>query len=203
MCIMCFIPIARENCEQQYYQRLCTPDSTTWKKTAHSLKYFIRLCIRGAFHNNFPGFSGFGLCRKLARTKTQQGTEKASKNNRCLYSIFTGFGLLHSSTEVASTLFYHVSSRSFNSSQFAPTPFLASVSTSASDITRCRHSLSRVCSDGCCITTPPYIGRCRRTGMAAPYRYLPPLPCWPKLSETAKKLCCLRREVRIPDLLLL
>ena len=39
--------------------------------------------IWGAFHNNFPGSSGFGFCRKLARTKNQQGTDKASKHNRC------------------------------------------------------------------------------------------------------------------------
>ena len=37
--------------------------------------------IRGSFHDNFPVFSGFGFCRKLVRTKNQQGTEKASKNN--------------------------------------------------------------------------------------------------------------------------
>ena len=40
---------------------------------------FVRVEIRGAFHDNFPGFSGFGFRRKLARTKTQQGTDKASE----------------------------------------------------------------------------------------------------------------------------
>ena len=35
--------------------------------------------IQGSFHNNFPGFSGFGFRRKLAHTKTQQGTDKASE----------------------------------------------------------------------------------------------------------------------------
>ena len=38
--------------------------------------------IRGTFHNNFPGFLGFIFFRKLARTKTQQGTDKASGHNR-------------------------------------------------------------------------------------------------------------------------
>ena len=37
--------------------------------------------IRGAFHDNFQGVSGFGFRRKLASTKTQQGTDKASKHN--------------------------------------------------------------------------------------------------------------------------
>ena len=37
--------------------------------------------IQGAFHNNFPGFSGLGFRRKLARIKTQQGKDKASEHN--------------------------------------------------------------------------------------------------------------------------
>ena len=41
------------------------------------------LYIRGAFHNNVSGFSGFGFRRKLAHTKTQQDTDKVSKNNGC------------------------------------------------------------------------------------------------------------------------
>ena len=61
--------------------------------------------IRGAFHNNFPGFSGFGFRRKLARTKTQQGTYKASEYNRHTL-FFALFDLSHSSTEVASSFFY-------------------------------------------------------------------------------------------------
>ena len=39
--------------------------------------------IRGAFHDIFPGLLGFGFGRKLALTKTQQGTDKASEHNRC------------------------------------------------------------------------------------------------------------------------
>ena len=29
-----------------------------------------------AVHNPFPGISGFGFCRKIEHTETQQGTEK-------------------------------------------------------------------------------------------------------------------------------
>ena len=39
--------------------------------------------IQGVFHDNFPGFSGFGFCRKLVRTKNKQGTYKVSKHNVC------------------------------------------------------------------------------------------------------------------------
>ena len=49
--------------------------------------------IRGAFHDNFPGFSGFGFCRKLTCMKTQPETEKARKNNGCV-EYFTGFGIM-------------------------------------------------------------------------------------------------------------
>ena len=37
--------------------------------------------IRGALYKTITGFSGFGFCRKLALTKTQQGTDKASEPN--------------------------------------------------------------------------------------------------------------------------
>ena len=43
-------------------------------------------CIRGAFHDKFPGFSGSEFCRKLVRTKTQQGIDKVSKHNR--FAVF-------------------------------------------------------------------------------------------------------------------
>ena len=36
--------------------------------------------IRGAFHDNFLRFWDLGFRRKLARTKNQQGTVKASKH---------------------------------------------------------------------------------------------------------------------------
>ena len=51
--------------------------------------------IQGAFHNNFPGFSGFGFRRKLARTKTQQGTDKASEHNGCTIFSWTLFFCTH------------------------------------------------------------------------------------------------------------
>ena len=44
--------------------------------------------IRGAFQDNFPGFSGFGFFRKLALTKNQQGKYKARKQNG--RRVFTG-----------------------------------------------------------------------------------------------------------------
>ena len=52
----------------------------------------------GAFNNNFPGFSVLGFHRKLARTKTQQVTDKTSKRG-----IFAVFGISRASTELAST----------------------------------------------------------------------------------------------------
>ena len=41
----------------------------------------IKTNIRGAFHDNFLGFSGSGFRRKLAHTKTQEDMDKASKHN--------------------------------------------------------------------------------------------------------------------------
>ena len=38
--------------------------------------------IRGAFLDNLPGFSGFLFCTKLARIKTQQGTQTKKSNIR-------------------------------------------------------------------------------------------------------------------------
>ena len=37
--------------------------------------------IQGTFHKKIIGFWGFGFRRKTALTKTQQGTDKASKHN--------------------------------------------------------------------------------------------------------------------------
>ena len=45
--------------------------------------------LRGAFHDNFPGFLGFIFFRKLAVHKTRQGTDKAIKHNGT-YSIIHG-----------------------------------------------------------------------------------------------------------------
>ena len=61
--------------------------------------------IRGAFHHNFPGFSGLGFHRKLARTKTQQGTYKASKHNRSIV-----FSRVLTGSDVINFFFYHLSS---------------------------------------------------------------------------------------------
>ena len=59
-----------------------------WEEYFFSLMYWLidhQNCacdhILGAFHNNFPGFSGFEFFRKLTHTKTQQGIEKASRHN--------------------------------------------------------------------------------------------------------------------------
>ena len=41
-------------------------------------------------HNKFPGFSGFGFCKKLGHTKNQHGTEKESEHNG---SSFSGYCL--------------------------------------------------------------------------------------------------------------
>ena len=70
--------------------------------------------IPDSFHRNFPGFSGFIFRKKLTRTKTQQGTDKAIQHNGCTV-FFWRFGLLHVSTEVVSTFFYHLSSLVFTS----------------------------------------------------------------------------------------
>ena len=72
--------------------------------------------IRGAFHDNFPGFSGFGFRRKLASTKTQQGTDKASEHNG--HTVFSRAWVFctHQQEGCQLVLFYHFSS----SSKFAP-----------------------------------------------------------------------------------
>ena len=130
------------------------------------------------FHNNFPGFSGLVFCKKLARTKTQQSIDKASKRNSC--TVLFGLWYFSSINRSGIKLFYHSYSPSFTYSLFAPTPLFVS----ASAIECFRYSLSRVSSDGCCIPVPPYIVRCHCTIMTDPYRYLLPLLCQSKYSET-------------------
>ena len=103
-----------------------------------------------------------------------------------MYSILAVFGLSHAYTKVASTLFYHLSSLRFTSSQFAPTSLFASASASASAKARCSRSLSHVCSSRLFIPVPPFVFCCRCTSVKAPYRYLPPLTCWLKSLDTAK-----------------
>ena len=66
--------------------------------------------IRDAFHDNFPGFSGFKFFRKLAHTKTQQGIDKASGYNGHVVFLRALVLLTRASTEVVSTSSYHLSS---------------------------------------------------------------------------------------------
>ena len=105
-----------------------------------------------------------------------------------MHIIFEGFGILHTSTEVASTLFYHLSSLSFTSSPFAPSYLFDFASTSSPDSarTRCHHSLSHIFSAGFCVLVPPYSGCYRCTITTEPYRHLPQLPYQSELLETVK-----------------
>ena len=72
--------------------------------------------------------SGFVFCRKLARTKTQQGIDKAIKHNG--YTVFSSdlIFLTWESTGVVSNSSYHLSSLHYTSSPFAPTSHFASAS---------------------------------------------------------------------------
>ena len=45
------------------------------------------------FQDKFPGLSGFVFCRKFARTKTQQGTEKSIKHNGSI--LFSRYLVFH------------------------------------------------------------------------------------------------------------
>ena len=112
----------------------------TWP-TVFALEYdctvilkFGHAVIRGAFHDNFPGFSGFGFRRKLARTKTQQGTQTKRAN-----SIFAGFGPAYARINRSGVNFVsnHLSSIHYTSSQFLPTSLFASASVSAPARERC------------------------------------------------------------------
>ena len=72
-------------------------------------------CIRGAFHDKFPGSSGFIFFRKLARTKNQQVTDKASEYNRRTVFSRALVLLMCASTRVILTSSYHLSSIHYNS----------------------------------------------------------------------------------------
>ena len=107
---------------------------------------FILTCalrIQGEFQNKFPGFSGIGFCKKLARMKTQQSTEKSSKHSSC--TVFFGLCSFSRISRSGVNFFYHLYSTSFTYSLFAPTPLFVS----ASAIECCSHSVSRVSSAGC------------------------------------------------------
>ena len=95
---------------------------------------------------------------------------------------------------MASTLFYHLSSLRFTSSQFSPTSIFASASASASARACFHHYQLSVRSTSCCIHVPPSIGHCHCTGMTALYRYLPTLLCWSKPSETEKNYAVFGRR---------
>ena len=64
---------------------ICKTESLMKWSIIYSIHIKILLChmlsIRGAFYDKYPRFSGFGFCRKLARTKIIQGTDKESKMN--------------------------------------------------------------------------------------------------------------------------
>ena len=95
--------------------------------------------IRGAFHDKFPRFLGFGFFRKLAHTKNQQGTYKTSKHNgRTVF--FSALVLLQrASTGVMSTSYYHLSSIHYTSSLFVISSIFASTSATKRV---CRHQQS-------------------------------------------------------------
>ena len=108
-----------------------------------------------------------------------------------MYSNFVGFGILHASIEVALTLFSHLPSLRFTSSQFAPTSLFTSASASPYVRAHFRYSRSSVRSARCCIPVPSSIRRCRRTGTTALYRYLPSLSFRSTLWETGENSAAL------------
>ena len=59
-----------------WYVRLCGSS----KFRCEYPSALLRVSIQGAFHNHYPRFSVFVFFRKLARMKTQQGTDKASEH---------------------------------------------------------------------------------------------------------------------------
>ena len=64
--------------------------------------------VQGAIHDNFTRFWGFIFCRKLVRTKTWQGTDKAIKYNRRTVFSWALIFITHSSTGVVSILSYQI-----------------------------------------------------------------------------------------------
>ena len=98
-------------------------------------------CIRGAFHNKFHGFSGFGFLRTLACKKTEQGTDKASEHSG--HTVFSRALVLLTrvSTGLESTSSYHLSSINYTFSLFLPTSLFVSASATKEDATTNRVSL--------------------------------------------------------------
>ena len=89
--IHCTVYFQSEHCSN-FDENFCSNVDTKYhcmqdqKTDAHDSTPSHQCNVRGAFHDNFPGFSGFGFRRKLARTKTQQGIDKVSKHNR--FAVF-------------------------------------------------------------------------------------------------------------------
>ena len=101
--------------------KLSTKSSTEAELFSKSDYLPCNIYIQPLVKNKCLG-GGFGFCRKLTRTKTQQITDKASKHNGS--TVFLGFGLTWESTVVVSTLSNYFSSLHYTSSQFEPTyPF--------------------------------------------------------------------------------
>ena len=97
--------------------------NTTYHQTCPCL---VICCVQGAFHDNFPRFLGFGFCRKLVSTKTQQGTYKERKHiGRTVFYHYHAL-LLWKLIGVVSTLSYHLSSLSYTYSQFLSPSLFAS-----------------------------------------------------------------------------
>ena len=89
-------------------------------KSQQDNRSFITI-IQGTFYNNFPMLSGFVFCRKLARTKTQQGIDKVIKHNGHTVVVWDLILIRCKSTGVVSNSSYHLSSLKYTSSPFAPT----------------------------------------------------------------------------------
>ena len=80
-CFCCYWPPVCEFCTN--YEVVGFKTRTLNTTDLVSVAYCYVDYLQGEFQNIFPGFSGFGFYRKLARTKTQQGTDKANENKRC------------------------------------------------------------------------------------------------------------------------
>ena len=94
-----------------------------WDLLCPTLVHYFRgcWCIQGAFKDKFLKFLGLVFFRKLARTKTQQGTDKASEHKGRTVFLWAFVFLTCASIGVMSTLYYHLSSIHYTSSLFAPT----------------------------------------------------------------------------------
>ena len=101
----------------------------------HTMYLSLWCTKRVAFHNKFPRFLSFGFFRKIAWTKTQQGTDKASEHNGHAVFLRDLILLMRALTGVVSNLYYRLSSIHYTSSPFLLTSFFVS----ASATNRVRH----------------------------------------------------------------